>query len=72
MVELVDETELKPAGMRARIVRHLQRILAVKHDMAGVRFFKQAGDVQQGGFARARGTDHPGNLARIEVKIDAA
>ena len=71
MVELVDEAERAAAQQGAALVRQRAAFLAGDADGAGVGPLQEAGDMQQGRFAGARGTHQRDDLARRQRQVDA-
>src|ERR1700758_4003115 len=62
MVELVDESDFSATNLGARTVGKLGSCCAVDVDLAGVRMFEQAGDVQQRRLASSRRPDQSHRL----------
>ena len=72
VMELVDETEVGAAQQRARARRTGRRNRSPRNQhRPAVRAFKQPGDVQQGGLARARRADQGHDLSRLQCEVDA-
>src|SRR5579883_1699776 len=63
VVELVDEAEIAAADAGARIVAQLPAGNAADHHLAAIRPLEEAGDMEQRGFAGARGADKGHDLA---------
>jgi hypothetical protein len=69
---LEDEADLFVAQFRARVVVHAAHRHAVQQVVAAGEFFQQAGDVEEGGLARARGPRHRHELAFAHVQVELA
>ena len=69
---LEDEAELFVAQARARVVVHALDVDAVEHVLAVGEFLEQAGDVQEGGLARAGRAGDGDELALLDVDVEAA
>src|SRR5690606_16338298 len=69
---LEDETELLVAQFRAGVVVQAAHVHPVQPVLAAGEFLEQAGDVQEGGLARAGGAGDRDELAFLDVDVKAA
>jgi hypothetical protein len=68
---LEDEAELFVAQLAARVVVQALDVHAVEHVLAAAESLQQAGDVEEGGLARARGAGDRDELALLDVDVEA-
>ncbi len=71
-MKLVDEADRHPPQRRSRVVGHRSGVFALDKNLAGVRLFEQACDVEQRRLAGARGRNQRHCLARPNRDVDAA
>ena len=71
-MKLVDEADRHPPQRRSRVVGHRSGVVALDKNLAGVRLFEQACDVEQRRLAGARGRNQRHRLARPNRDVDAA
>src|SRR5690606_12586319 len=67
---LEDEADLAVAQLRARVVGQSAHVLAVEQVLAAGEGLQQAGDVEEGGLARARGAGDRDELAVAHVQVE--
>jgi hypothetical protein len=71
MMGLVDEADIGAADLGAVRVRHARGRHLVDIDLAPIGMLKQAGNMQQGGFAGARGRHQRDRLAGPDRELGA-